>query len=105
MVVKTTIKTLEKFQRMLNELGVGKINDTTKDTEINLMDISNKLLTDGLLVEFLQEITGDKETDWENEPLTQIKAVLESFFSDIIGLLPKSTLDFLKAMYLQNLRK
>jgi len=104
MQVKTTIKTLCRFQKLLNDLGL-KMNKDGKMPELNLMQISNELLTEGKLIDFIIEITGDANTDWENEPLSKIKEVLELFFTGIVELLPKSMLDSIKALYLQNLTK
>ena len=89
MKVFTNIKTLKRVKRLLNELDLGGLLDGGK-LEISAAELINKLLDEDKLVEFLQTITRDEKTDFEEMEASEIGGLLDSFLSDIMGYLPSS---------------
>ena len=86
MKVYTTIRTLSKVKRILNDLGLRDLIDNPENIKTNLLDLLDKLLDDGMLVEIMQTITQDETTVWEDVALSEIKEYISAFFEDIISL-------------------
>lgn len=88
--VYTNLNTLIKAKRVLNEVGIGFLLDgNTENTEPKgFMDIINLLIEGGKLIEFVQTITKDEETDFAEMQAPELGAIIESFFTDTGKLLP-----------------
>ena len=82
--IYTNVKTLSKVKALLNEIGL------TNEDNFNIMNILDKLLDDGKLAEFMQIITRDTQTDWDETELSEIKEIISRFFASIMDLLPES---------------
>jgi len=90
MRVFTNIKTLKQVKRILNELELGSLLDGQTDGKVELGTILEKLLDDGKLVEFLQTITKDEKTDFEEMEAKEIGELIQGFFTGISQILPQS---------------
>ncbi len=98
MKVYTSIKTLKETKRILSEVGLGRlVIDGSIDKDIKVSSLLNELLDNNKLVEFLQAITRNDSVDFETMPLSEVKEIISSFFTDIVEFLPKSVVDMLKA--------
>ena len=87
--VYTDIKTLSKVKRLINELGLKNVIDNPEaKSDINVMNLLDKLLDEGKFAEFMRTITKDEATDWESINMPEIKEYLDSFFGDIMTLFP-----------------
>ena len=95
--VYTNIRTLSQIKRLLNEIGLKELIDDPSKIEINLFELLGQLLDGGKLKEFMQIITKDTQTDWEDVELSEIKEYITFFFIGIIALLPKSIKNLIKA--------
>ncbi len=98
MKVYTNIKTLKETKRILSEVGLGRlVIDGSIDKDIKVSSLLNELLDNNKLIEFLQAITRNDSVDFETMPLSEVKEIISSFFTDIVEFLPKSVVDMLKA--------
>jgi hypothetical protein len=88
--IYTNLRTLAKVKELLNELGLRGLIEKGEKMTINLMSILDKLIDGKKLVQFIQIITKDYETDWEEVELKDLKEVLTAFFTGIVELLPES---------------
>jgi len=87
--VYTDIRTLSKVKRLLNELGVLQASDVERPN-FNIFGLLDKLLDEGKFAEFMQIITKDETTDWEDKNMPELKEIISNFFGDMMVLLPES---------------
>ncbi len=90
MRVYTNIKTLKQVKRILAELELSGMIEGEKVQSVDLSEILDKLLDQGKLVEFLQIVTKDTETDFEEMEAKEIGEIIQGFFTGITGFLPES---------------
>jgi len=82
--VYTNIRTLTKAFEVLKEIGLGELMAPSENKiAVNTFTICDQLLKKGLLVEFLQEITNDFETEWKDVPLKAVLGCVSDFFKGI----------------------
>ena len=88
--VYTNLKTLIKAKRVLNKAGIGFLLDgNTEEAEPKgFMDMINLLIEGGKIIEFVQTITRDDETDFAEMQAPELGAIIDSFFTDTGKLLP-----------------
>jgi len=82
MKVYTNIKTLKQVKRIMNDLDLGGLIDG-KEVNIKLGEVINRLLDENKLVEFLQIITRDTETNFEELEAKAIGELIGNFFIGI----------------------
>jgi len=95
--ISTTIKTLKRAWGILRDMNLDGLL-TGNPTEINLVNILNKLLGENGLVDLLQVITGNEHpiTDFDEMTISEVTSILAAFFAaikeafpDVAGLMGK----------------
>jgi len=87
MKVYANINTLKKAKAILNDCGLDALLGGD-EKEFNLLKIIDMLIEKDILVEFLQVITRDNETDFAEMEMEEIGVIIESFFQNISKILP-----------------
>lgn len=90
MRVNTSIKTLKGVYGIFKEAGIAGLL-TGEPDKVSALDVMDKLIEGGLMVETMKLITGsdkylgeDKiESNWEDVPYAVINEVLVDFFAGI----------------------
>jgi hypothetical protein len=90
MKVYSNINTLVKVKRLLDEVGLNGVLDGAAQSEKNLNDLLNELLTGGKAIEFLQVITRNNDVDFGEMEPAEIKEIVTNFFTGIKEYLPES---------------
>ncbi|MCL2064052.1 MAG: hypothetical protein FWG98_06730 [Candidatus Cloacimonetes bacterium] len=87
--IYTNIRVLAQVKSLLNDAGLGKLLTEPANFQISIWGFLSKLLDENLLIDFMQIITRDKETDWSEVDLAEIKEYFISFFGYFPELLPE----------------
>ena len=96
MKIYTNIKTLKQVKRIMNDMDLGGLLDG-KEVNVKVGAVINKLLDDDKLVEFLQTITRDTETDFEEMESEKIGDLIGNFFLGIGKFCPSFLRDRIKS--------
>lgn len=75
---------------MLDEIGLRGVLDGEAQSENNLNDLLDELLTGGKAIELLQLITRNSEVDFGEMEAEDVQKVITDFFTGIVKFLPES---------------
>jgi hypothetical protein len=104
MRVYTNLNVLKKVKRLFNEMGIGGVLDGDEaNIDISVGKLLDRLLYEGKLVEFLQIITNDNQTDFEEMEADQVGGLIENFFTGIVKYLPSFLREMVNIQYRQKM--
>lgn len=104
MKVYTNLAVLKKVKRLFNDIGIGGVIDGNKgNIDLSAGKLLNKLLDENKLVEFLQIITKNTETKFEEMEAEQVGELIENFFTGIGKYLPSFLRQIINVQFQQKM--